>query len=243
VTRVRGTTAAVLAALLLAGGVRAGRAEALRRVVAPVDSVPVGESPDTLEESDVPGDSLGALEAPTPERARRPKLEALVPDLAAHPYRLAPGRRPFAHRMSVSPSYGFLGADRLFALRATYDPESWFGYEASFAHDPGHAVHALLHTLSAVVRRPVAGRFQPYLTAGYGMMIVYPGLAQNAAPVTKNALTLGGGLELYIRDDLALRADLRGATVFGQQQNQPGIVTYNYAQGTIGLAFYRTIRP
>jgi hypothetical protein len=229
-------------ALLGVGWSRPSRALE-RAVVAPVDTFPAGEGPDTLVDEDAPGDSAMTIESAAPGRSRGTQLEALVPELAAHPYRLEPGPRKFLHRMSVSPAYGFLGSDRLFALRVSYDPEPWFGYEASFAHDPGHAVHALLHTLSVVVRRPVSGRLQPYLSGGYGMMIVYPGQAVDAAPVTKNTLTLGGGLELYVRNDLALRADLRGATVFGQLKNQPGIVTYNYAQGTIGLAFYRTIRP
>jgi len=35
-------------------------------------------------------------------------LEPLVPDLASHPYRLDPGPRPYEHRFSVSPSFGWL---------------------------------------------------------------------------------------------------------------------------------------
>ena len=145
--------------------------------------------------------------------------------------------------MSVSPGYGFFGSDRLFTLRLAYDPSSWLGYEAAIGHDPGHAVHAVLHTFSAVVRRPFPGRVQPYLSGGYGMVIVYPGLSVNASPVTKNTLAMGGGFELYIRNDLALRADLRHATVFGRQRDHEGIVAYDYSQGTIGLAFYRSVRP
>ena len=170
-------------------------------------------------------------------------LEPLVPEVAAHPYRLEPGRRPYRDRISVSPAYGFFGDDPLFALRLAYNPEPWLGYEASIAHAPGHAVHAMLHTFSALVRRPFPGRFQPYVTAGYGMMIVYPGRAMNAIPVTKNALTVGGGLEMYIRSDLALRGDLRHATVFGARRDREGVVAYPYSQGTIGLAFYRSVRP
>jgi opacity protein-like surface antigen len=104
-------------------------------------------------------------------------------------------------------------------------------------------VHAVLHTLSAIVRRPFPGRFQPYLAGGYGMVLVFPGQSINASPVTKNALALGGGLEFYIRSDLAIRADVRRATVFGRQRDQEGIVAYEYLQETIGLSFYRSIRP
>lgn len=170
-------------------------------------------------------------------------LEPLVPEIAAHPYRLDPGVRPYRNRLAVSPSYGFFGGDPMFALRATYNAESWLGYEASIAHTPGQAVHAVLHTFSAVVRRPMTGRMQPYVTAGYGMMIVYPGQAVNAIPVTKNALAVGGGLEMYVRSDLALRADWRHATVFGEQRDRQGLVAYPYSQGTIGLQFYRSIKP
>ena len=174
---------------------------------------------------------------------RHHRLESLVPELADHPYRLEPGRRQFVNRFSISPGYGTLGSNRFFTLRAAYNPNQWLGYEAALGHNPAHAVHAVLHTLSAIVRRPSSGRMQPYLAGGYGMMIVFPGQATNAASVTKNALVMGGGLELYIRNDLALRADLRDATVFGQQRGREGVVAYDYLQGTIGLAFYRSIRP
>lgn len=170
-------------------------------------------------------------------------LEPLVPAVAAHPYRLEAGPRPYRNRISVSPAYGFFGDDPTYTLRLGYNPESWLGYEAALAHDPGHTVHAVLHTLSAVVRRPFPGRFQPYGTAGYGMMIVYPGRAVNAIPVTKNALAVGGGLEMYIRSDLALRGDLRHATVFGARRDREGVVAYPYTQGTVGLAFYRSVHP
>jgi opacity protein-like surface antigen len=170
-------------------------------------------------------------------------LEPLNPEIAAHPYRLAPGVREYEHRLSVSPAFGTFGSDRMFAFRVTYNPTDWLGYEASLAHTPGQSVHAVLHTVNAVVRHPFTGRFQPYLTAGYGMIIVYPGQAVNALPVTKNTLAAGGGLEMYIRSDLALRGDLRHATVFGGQRDQDGIVAYPYTQATVGLAFYRTVRP
>ena len=197
---------------------------------------------DTLDVSDLAADSLETAAIARDRAGRRP-LESLVPELAAHPYRINPGVPDFRYRLSLSPAYGFLGADHLYSIRATYDPGRWFGYEASLAHNPGRAVHAMLHTLSVIVRRPMAGRFQPYVSGGYGMMIVFPGQAANAAPVTKNSLTIGGGMEFYIRNDLALRADMREATVVGQQKGRAGTVAYDYAQGTIGLAFYRTIRP
>jgi hypothetical protein len=175
--------------------------------------------------------------------ARAAKLEPLAPDVAAHPFQVDPGVRPYQNRLSVSPAYGFLGSGDLFSFRLAYNPNNWLGYEAALGHNPGHSVHAVLHTFSAIVRRPLPGRLQPYLSAGYGMVIVFPGPSLNAAPVTKNAVAVGGGCEWFIRNDLALRADLREATVFGSQRAQTGVVLYDYVQGTIGLAFYRSIRP
>lgn len=178
----------------------------------------------------------------TPASPERP-LVALVPALADHPYHLASGVRPFAHRLTVSPGYGFFGSEKLYTLRASYNPDAWLGYEAALGHNPGQSVHAVLHSFSVIVRHPFSGRLQPYLTGGYGMVLVFPGQSVNAKPVTKNALTAGGGLEWFLRDDLAIRGDLRHATVFGQQRDREGLVAFDYLQGTVGLSFHRTIQP
>lgn len=175
--------------------------------------------------------------------AEEEALEPLVPEVAGNVYGITPGPRPYEHRLSVSPSYGFLGNEPIFSLRVAYNPNSWLGYEGSLGHNPGESVHAVLHSLSAIVRRPLPGRFQPYAKAGYGMLMVSPGPSLNADPVTKNALTVGGGLELYIRNDVALRAESQLATVIGGERGQSGTVAYHYAMHTIGLAFYRTIAP
>jgi opacity protein-like surface antigen len=196
-------------------------------------------------------DSLGvdAIESPrlagttTPAPKPRAKLEALVPEVADHPWRLEAGPRPYRQRLSFSPAVGQLGDKRFFAARFTFNPQEWLGYEWSIGHNPGQSTHAVLHSISALVRRPFAGRLQPYASVGYGMVMVYPGPSVNAAPVTKNALTAGAGLEFFIRNDLALRADLRDATVFGKQRDRAGVVTYSYGQQTIGLAFFRTLKP
>ena len=204
------------------------------------------------DEPQTPDSAAVAGIAPEPEAEAAPVqgpvrthdgLEALVPELAEHPYRLAPGVRPFQNRLAVSPAYGLLGSKRLFALRVTYHPSQWLGYEWSIGHNPGQSVHAALHMLSVIARRPLPGRFQPYAAVGYGMMLVFPGESINAAPVTKNALAIGGGLEFYIRGDLAIRADLRHDTVLGRERDREGTVAYQYFQQSIGLAFYRSIRP
>ena len=189
--------------------------------------------------ADVPADSSAA---PAPAVYVH-GLEALVPSAAQGPFAIEPGVRPFRERLAVSPGVGDMGNDRLFVLRAAYYPTSWLGYEATLGHNPGQSVHAILNTFSLLLRRPFPGRFQPYAVAGYGMVMVQPGPSLNAKPVTKNALSMGAGLELFIRDDLALRGEWRQADVFGEQRGRKGIVVFDYSQATIGLAFYRSIRP
>lgn len=190
-------------------------------------------------DASAPGDSSAAPAA----SATRDGLESIVPAMAGNPYRLEPGVRPYLHRFAITPGFGRLGGNELFLLRAAYNPNAWLGYEATIGHNPSHSVQAIVHRFGVLVRRPLAGRFQPYGTAGYGMTIVLPGHSLNADPVTKNALTYGGGLELFVRGDLALRAEMLGMTVIGRQANQPGAVAYDYREMTIALAFYRTIEP
>lgn len=170
-------------------------------------------------------------------------LEALVPDAARAPFGYSSGVHSFREKLAVSPSYGILGKDKLFALRVAYHPNDWLGYEATLAHNPGQSVHAVLHTFGLLAHWPLSGRFQPYAVAGYGMVMVQPGPSLNAKPVTKNALSGGAGLEMFIRDDLALRGEWRQAAVFGEQRGQDGIVVFGYTQATLGLVFYRSIRP
>ena len=165
--------------------------------------------------------------------------EYLVPALASHPFHVDGGDRPFYHRLSFNPAYGSLGHDRLYALRFAYNPNAWLGWEASIGHNPGKSVHALLNTLDAVIRKPLSGRFQPYLRAGYGMMLVYPGESLNADPVTANLLAAGGGVEFYVRNDFALRVDARSLTALGGDARTDGTVAYRYDELTFGLSFYR----
>lgn len=181
--------------------------------------------------------ALGTLAGP----AAADPLEPLVPSVAADPWGIAPGPRAFQHRIAVGVGAGSLGSERLFALQLAYHPSSWLGWEGTLAHNPGQAVHAVLHSMSALVRRPVSGRLQPYLAVGYGMVMVSPGPSINADPVTKNALTAGGGLEAYLRTDLAVRGDVRHATIVGSDDG--GLVAYPYLQYTLGLSFHRSIQP
>jgi hypothetical protein len=165
--------------------------------------------------------------------------EYLVPELAKDPLRLDAGARPFLSRISFSPGFGQLGSERLYVLRVAYNPNDRLGWEAAVGHNPGEAVHALLHTLSAIVRYPLPWRIQPYGSLGYGMILVYPGESLNSDPVTKNTLTAGGGVELYVRDDVALRLEARSVTALGGRGEGGGTVAYRYAETTVALAFYR----
>lgn len=167
--------------------------------------------------------------------------EYLVPELAGNPLHLDEGPRPFRSRLSFSPGFGRLGRETLYTLRLAYNPNAWLGWEASFGHNPGESVHALLHTLSALLRRPLPGRVQPYGSLGYGMIMVYPGESLNSDPVTKNALTAGAGLEIYVRDDVALRGEIRGVAVLGGTDPDGDAASWRYAEKTIALAFYRGV--
>jgi hypothetical protein len=166
-------------------------------------------------------------------------LEYLVPELAGDPFAIGDGRRPFQHRLSFSPGAGRLGGEPLYVLRFAYCPNTWLGWEAGIGHNPGEGVHALTHSLSAQLRYPLPWRVQPYASVGYGMILVYPGEALNADPVTSNVLYAGGGLELYVRNDLAIRAEIRSATVLDTAGPDGDTVAYDYGEATAGLSFYR----
>ncbi len=200
--------------------------------------------PDSLAAPVAPADTTAAAPAPAPETAASDAgsgLIYLVPEMDGAGYRVTNDRNRFKNRVSFSPAYGKLGKEDLFAFRVGYSPNAWLGYEISFGHNPASSLHGLLHTFNVILRYPISGRFQPYGTLGYGMMTVYPGQAINADPVTKNALTAGGGLEFYIRDDVAIRAEVRGATILGQQLHTEGTVAYDYMEYTIGFAFFRSL--
>jgi hypothetical protein len=195
------------------------------------------------DDASAPSDDNAPAMNPPKKIVHKNGIEYLDPDLAEHRYSIEPGPRPYANRLSFSPAYGSLGTGPLYSLRVAYNPTSWLGYEASLGHNPGSATHAVLHMLSANLRVPFAGRTQPYMSLGYGMITVFPGNADNTDPVSKNTLAIGGGVEFYIRNDLALRGEVRRDTVFGSQRDRDGLVVYDYVQETIGIAFYRSIRP
>ena len=183
-------------------------------------------------------DSL-AVAVVGPADADDDQLTYLVPEMKGAGWRVTEGTRQFQNSLAVSPAVGQLGNQDLFALRVAYNPNSWLGYEASLGHNAASSLHALIHTFNVILRYPVAWRVQPYGTVGYGMMTVFPGNAINADPVTKNTVTYGGGLEFYMRDDIAIRGELRAVTVFGQELGQDDTVAYTYREYTLGFAFYR----
>jgi hypothetical protein len=165
--------------------------------------------------------------------------EYLVPELAENPFRIEPGRREYIHRLSFSPCAGQLGDRPLYAMRLAYCPNTWLGWEAALGHNPGNSVHALAHSLSSHLRYPLPGRFQPYASLGYGMVLVYPGESLNADPVTSNILYAGGGCEVFIRSDVALRVEIRSATVLDTAGADGESIAYEYGEYTAGLSFYR----
>ncbi|MCP4573451.1 MAG: hypothetical protein GY838_13930 [bacterium] len=177
-------------------------------------------------------------DAPVTEPAGR---YYLVPEMKEGAARVATGRRQFKRRLAFSPAVGRLGEDDLFAVRLAFNPDHWLGYEVSLGHNPASSLHALLHTFNLQIRYPLPGRFQPYASAGYGMMTVYPGKAIKADPVTKNILAFGGGLEVYLRNDVALRGEMRNAVILGQYRGQEDTVAYTYLEYTIGMVFYRSL--
>lgn len=230
----------VLAAIALLGGFAShASADAGADSLAPPPAVADSLAPPVADSLAIPQEPA----TPDPVARTSSGLEALVPALAENAYRIQPGPRPYLNRLSVNPAFGKLGDDPLYAIRFAYAPNSWLAYEASLAHDPNHSVHAIFHTFSVLLRRPMPGRLQPFLAAGYGMTVVLPGRAIAADAVTKNVVTAGGGLECFLRDDLALRAEMRQATAFGHQPNQEGMAAYNYLEQTLGLVFYRTLKP
>ncbi len=182
---------------------------------------------------------IAAALAPAPLAAAEAGVEYLVPALAEGRLALAPGDRPYQRRFGFSIGAGSLGSQQQYLLRAAYSPRSWLAYEATVAHNPASALHALFHDFGVVLRRPLPWRLQPYLTASYGMMTAFPGGALLADSVTRNVLSAGGGLELFIRDDLALRLDARGRRVLHPAAG--GTLVYDYADYSAGFVFYRSL--
>lgn len=183
----------------------------------------------------------GAVPSARAQAAQATERQWLVPELKGAGLRVSPGPRQFLRAFAFSPAIGQLGDEDLFALRLAYNPNPWLAWEVALGHNPTSSLQALLHTFNAVVRWPLPWRLQPYATAGYGMMTVHPGRAIEADPVTRNAVTAGGGLEFYLRDDVALRGELRSATVFGHEAGREGTVTYTYREYTAGIVFYRKL--
>ena len=205
--------------------------------------LPVPAGAEAPESTDAALAADGADAAGTTEDTNRSRIfhgrEYFVPELAENTFSIEDGPREYRHRFSFSPAFGRLGNEKFYAFRAAYNPNRWLGWEATVGHNPGQSVHALTHSLNAVLRYPLPGRFQPYGTLGYGMILVFPGEALNSDPVTENLFSAGGGLEVYVRNDLAVRLDARNVTVPGGDPVTGETTTYQYREFTAGLSFYR----
>jgi hypothetical protein len=217
-----------------------GAAEMESATPASEPAEPVAAEPAPLNETNPTLlDESAIVAPPTSNPAIVHGREYLVPELAEDPFRIEPGRREYLHRLSFSPCAGRLGDRPLYAIRLAYSPSTWLGWEAAVGHNPGQSVHAVSHSISSHLRYPLPGRFQPYASLGYGMVLVFPGESLNADPVTSNVLYAGGGCEVFIRGDLALRVEMRSATVLDSASANGESFAYEYGEATAGLSFYR----
>jgi len=159
------------------------------------------------------------------------------------PVSLATTRAPtlgWAENLVLSAAAGQLGEEALYSFHLAYFPTQRLGLEATIAHNPSGSTHAALHHVGAVVPLLHAGRLRPFVVAGLGTIQVFPGTATNAKSVTKLMLHAGGGAQLHLRGDVALRVEARGLSAVDQQEDHSGFL--GYAQWSVGLAFHRRLR-
>jgi len=199
-----------------------------------------GEVSENRISADYAGETIASGDPPTLDQPGS-ELEYLVPQLEGRTFHFSGAAAPYLHRLGLSPGFGQLGDEPLASFRLSYSPNSWMEYEASVGHNRGKSVHALVHLLNARLRYPLAGRVQPYTTFGFGMILVFPGPSLNASPVTKNVLAAGGGVEIFLRDDLAVRGEVRRLGVFGRDPNAQESAVYSYGEATVGFSFYRKL--
>ena len=149
------------------------------------------------------------------------------------------GRTQPAGHLAMTAGAGQLGGDPVYNLRLGYFAGPWLGIEATIAHNPAGSLHAVLHYANATALLPNVSRLRPFTTAGLGIIHVFPGASVNANAVTKMLLNAGGGVHLFLRDDVALRLEARSFTVLDQQEAHRG--TYHYVEWSGGLTFYRSL--
>ena len=95
------------------------------------------------------------------------------------------------------------------------------------------AFSGALHALD-----PTAYAAPTFMLFSGGLML---GAVFMATDMVGSPMTAGGGMEFYIRNDVALRGEIRSATVLGQQLGVDGTIAYQYREYTIGFAFYRSL--
>lgn len=149
------------------------------------------------------------------------------------------GRPQPPGHLAMSVSAGQLGGEPLYNLSLAYFASPWLGLEGTLGHNPAGPVHAVLHHANATALLPNVSRLRPFATAGLGIIHVFPGTSVNATSVTNLLLNAGGGLHLFLRDDVALRVEARSFTVLDQQEAHRG--TYHYVEWSGGLTFYRSL--
>ena len=144
-----------------------------------------------------------------------------------------------SQRLAFGVTAGRLGVEPLYSLHLAYFPSRRLGLEATVAHNPSGGTHAALHHVGGVLPLLGNGALRPYLVAGLGTIQVFPGTATNAQSVTKLLLHAGGGVQLHLRQDVALRFEGRGLGAVDQQEDRSGLL--GYAQWSVGLAFHRNL--
>ncbi len=202
-----------------------------------------GEVSEAYNSDTFSGDDIVSGDSPALDLPQDVGLTYLVPEMEGRTFQFSGAASPYLHRLGFSPGVGRIGIEPLTAFRLSYAPSRWLEYEASVGHNRGQSVHALVHLLSGRLRYPLAFRIQPYVTVGFGMILVFPGASLNTSPVTKNILAAGGGLEVFLSDDLAVRAELRRLGVFGRDAQQEESAVFGYSETTLGFSFYRHLEP
>ena len=145
----------------------------------------------------------------------------------------------WGEHLMLAVTAGQLGSDALYSFHLAFFPSQRLGLEATIAHNPSSGTHAALHHLGAVLPLLQTGRLRPFVVGGLGTIEVFPGTATNAKSVTKLVLHAGGGAQLHLRSDVALRVEGRGLGVVDQQEDHDGFL--GYAQWSVGLVFHRSL--
>ena len=148
------------------------------------------------------------------------------PSCAQNPYRLAPGPRPFLNSaVTFSPGVRTSRSRRLVRVPHRLQPELVARLRGiARAHNPGQSVHAVINSLTAVVRHPWSGRFQPFSPAATAWSWSCRAETVNAGAGHQECLDLRRWPRAATSAVISRSApDMQQATVFGRQQGHDGV--------------------